>query len=1014
MRERFFDWLASGSAAHPWRFLNAALLVFLVGAGLSATIVPKLSWMDLLPQDEPKVQEFSEVLEEYGNSEIVLVSLEGPDPDVLLEFAGRFEQRIMDLRTADGEPLIKRVTYGEELDFMLEHGLMLAETDDLDQILDNGLVDEPGLAAVVNGYNRMFKAEYVDEGDESPEAQESGAVRAIDSMWSLPRALRWYLENPDAAPEQVREDLEEAARHFTLGEEHYFSDDRSLLLVMVLPVYSSEEWNLSLPAVQRTRDIFEELLLEYPAIADNYAGPWEVTGIWEAMYPSVADDQAKVDALRLQIPYKVPAIAPLDKLDSGTGLAGIQVITDDEYATMFHDFGWNTLLAFVAVLALFVVTFRMWTSPVIAMVVLVMSITLALGVNAVVLGELTMMAMMFPIILMGMGVDYFVHILGEFTQRRGAGESIEDALRATLQKTGKGVVTGGLTTAMAFLALAFTSFRGFTDFGISAGIGVLCTLLCSLLVLPAALVVLHRRREKKAAKTGLPAAPKRSMIQFRFLAVTGSLAHRYWPVTLAVVGTVTVFMALKASEVHWAKDLFDVEAEHLASIELSGVLEERFYLHPDSLVVSADGLEEAWALTDGLDDLGTVRMVDSISYLLPPPEVQAERAERVEQIQERVAAWGEAPPFTVAEAEGEEPEDGEAAEQERTQDHVHADRVDGFLKALYQMDCNVITIRKSAYMGGQDRLYAMADRIVKEGESCVRREPGKPRPPGGWPRVAASEDMKAIAAFAEAHPDELPGLLDSFQAVFQPALQGTYLRMANPEPITLESLPKSVRERYLSIDGDNFLVTVYPNGDVWNEDFQTRLFADVATVSPRVTGTPPLFVATIERGAREGKAATAYALIAISILLMADFWGLRRGKLGEGVLSSVLALVPLTVGAIWTVGCMSLLDIELNMVNVIAIPLILGIGIDNGVHVIHRYRIEGIGNIGAVLSTVGRAILLTSITTIAAFGTFSFGLYRGLVSMGLVLGLGIAICFFMSAYLLPALFGALERAGVEL
>ncbi len=132
------------------------------------------------------------------------------------------------------------------------------------------------------------------------------------------------------------------------------------------------------------------------------------------------------------------------------------------------------------------------------------------------------------------------------------------------------------------------------------------------------------------------------------------------------------------------------------------------------------------------------------------------------------------------------------------------------------------------------------------------------------------------------------------------------------------------------------------------------------------------------------------------------------------MVSSVLALIPLTVGAIWTVGAMTLLGIELNMANVIAIPLILGIGIDNGVHVIHRYRIEGAGNIGTVLSTVGRAILLTSITTIAAFGTFAFGLYRGLSSMGIILGLGITICFFMSVYLLPAMFGAIEKAGVKL
>jgi len=999
MRERFFDWLARNSARHPWRFLLAAVLIFVGSCGATTLLVPKLTFMDLLPQDEPKVVEYVEILENYGNTEVVLVSVEGPDPDELLEFAGRFEERVLALTTAEGEPFFQRVVYREDIEFMMDHALMLVEADDLDQMLDHGLLDEPGLASVVGGYNRMFKSEYVDDdgGDESLESQERGAVRMIDSMWALPTSLRWYLEAPEATDEQRRGTIEEAVHLFTVGEEHYFSDDRSMLLMMVHPTYSTDEWVYSLPGVQYLRDVLEELLVEYPAIADNYAGPWETTGMWD-MFTGSIEDQAELDKMRLQVPYKVPAIAPLDKLDSGTGMTGLQVITDDETMTTYHDLGWNTLLAFVVVLVLFIVTFRMWTSPVIAMIVLVMSITLALGINALALGELTMMAMMFPIILLGLGVDYFVHLLGEFTQRRGEGEEIEPALKHTLMKTGRGILTGGLTTSIAFLALALTTFKGFTDFGVSAGLGVLCTLLTSFLVLPAALVVIHRRRDRKAAKKGVKIEPKK-VIQFRFLAAVGTATYRYWPVTLIVVGGLTVFLGLQAANVGYATNMFDVEAEYLASIELNHVLEERFYLHPDSLVVAADSLEESWALTDALDDLGTVNMVDSISYVLPPPGEQTERAERVEELQGRVESWGDAPAFAATEEEDDE---------------ASAQRVDAFLKALYQMDCNIITIKKSAYMAGQDRLYDKASSIVAEGETCVQRVEGQPRPAGGWPRVAASDDMKAIAAFAKAHPDEIAARLDAFQAIFQPAMKRNYTRMANPDPVTLETLPASIRDRYQSLDGSQFLVTAYPSGDVWEKEFQERIFAEVDAVDDRVTGMPPLFVATIERGAAEGKTATLYALLAIALLVLLDFWLLSRSRLISGVASAALAMVPLVIGTIWTVGCMTLLDIDINIANIIAIPLILGIGIDNGVHVIHRYRLEGAGQIGTVLSTVGRSIMLTSLTTIAAFGTFAFGLYRGLSTMGVILGIGIAICFLLSAFLLPALFRPLEKMGLEL
>ena len=1002
MRDRFFDWLASSSTNHPWRYMLVAFLVFLGSVGATTLLVPKLTFMDLLPGDEPQVAEYIEILEAYGNTEVVLVSLEGPDPDELIEFAGKFEERVLALTTAEGEPFFERVLYREDIEFLTDHALMLSEADDLDQILDNGLLDEPGLASVVGGYNRMFKSEYVDDdgSDESLESQERGAVRMIDSMWALPSALRWHLEHPEATEDEQRVEIEEAVQRFTVGDAYLFSDDKSMLLLMVHPTYSTDEWMYSLPGVQYLRDELEALLVEYPAIAENYAGPWETTGMWEAFTGSITD-QAELDSMRLQVPYKVPAIAPADRLDSGTGMTGMQVITDDETMTMYHDMGWNMLLAFLVVLALFVVTFRMWTSPLIAMIVLIMSITLALGVNALALGELTMMAMMFPIILLGLGVDYFVHILGEFTQRRGEGDDIETALKHTLKKTGRGILTGGLTTAIAFLALAFTTFKGFTDFGLSAGLGVLCTLLTSFLVLPAALVIIHRFKDRRLAKKGKKFEPKK-VIQFRFLAAIGTATYRYWPVTLIVVGGLTVFLGSQAMKVGYATNMFDVEAENLASIELNRVLEERFYLHPDSLVVAANSLEESWALTDGLDDLGTINMVDSISYVLPPPDEQDERAERVEELAGRIEYWDEAPPFTVTDEEAEE------------SDETSAQRVDAFLKALYQMDCNIITIKKSAYMAGQDRLYAKADTLVKEGESCVARVQGQPRPEGGWPRIAASEDMKAIAAFAEAHPDQIAAQLDQFQAVFQPEMKGVYTRMANPEPITLESLPESIRDRYQSIDGSQFLVTAYPSGDVWEAEFQERIFTEVETVSDRVTGMPPLFVATIERGAAEGKTATLYALLAITILLLLDFVVLSGGRVGSGIASALLALVPLVIGTIWTVGCMTLLDIDINIANIIAIPLILGIGIDNGVHVIHRYRLEGEGQIGTVLSTVGRSIMLTSLTTIAAFGTFAFGLYRGFATMGVILGLGIAICFFLSAFLLPALFRPLEKMGIKL
>ena len=140
------------------------------------------------------------------------------------------------------------------------------------------------------------------------------------------------------------------------------------------------------------------------------------------------------------------------------------------------------------------------------------------------------------------------------------------------------------------------------------------------------------------------------------------------------------------------------------------------------------------------------------------------------------------------------------------------------------------------------------------------------------------------------------------------------------------------------------------------------------------------------------------------------------GMIVTSLIAGGLALVPLLIAAVWMVGFMVLMEIKLNMANIIALPLILGIGIDDGVHIMHRYiyEKEGSDRVPRVLGTTGRAILLTSMTTIAAFGSFAFGMYQGMVTMGIILAAGIAFCFILSAYLLPALIRVVELLGVKL
>ena len=93
------------------------------------------------------------------------------------------------------------------------------------------------------------------------------------------------------------------------------------------------------------------------------------------------------------------------------------------------------------------------------------------------------------------------------------------------------------------------------------------------------------------------------------------------------------------------------------------------------------------------------------------------------------------------------------------------------------------------------------------------------------------------------------------------------------------------------------------------------------------------------------------------------------------------------------VGLMKTFGMMFTLVNLMGIPMIVGIGIDDGVHLLHRYRVEGLTKTPIVLKSTGKAIMLTSITTMVGFGSLMLAKYRGFGSLGSLLVLGVFACF---------------------
>lgn len=115
---------------------------------------------------------------------------------------------------------------------------------------------------------------------------------------------------------------------------------------------------------------------------------------------------------------------------------------------------------------------------------------------------------------------------------------------------------------------------------------------------------------------------------------------------------------------------------------------------------------------------------------------------------------------------------------------------------------------------------------------------------------------------------------------------------------------------------------------------------------------------------------------------------------------ALLTLVPLMASMAWLIGLHVLLDWKLNMFNVVAYPLLVGMGIDNGIHVVHRWLEDR--DVGVVLRELAGPITLTTVTTTIGFAVLSFAPWQGVRSLGLTAASGMVLAYVGAVVVLPA------------
>lgn len=869
---------------HPRRVLWAAVLLTLPALAVTATLGISTSRTALVSEDSAYWKRYMDFAREFGIPEDLVVVVRADAPAQVRSFTDAVAARLA-AQPDQVKAVFHRVdltVFEDRAPLFLDDGVLeilgtLADTEAVAQIRAHSQADTRIMALA-----RLMEAVPKVIGDTRVSTESELMATALERL--LVQLRRFVLEG---ATEPItlldRDAAMEAAvgtkREGALDARGYLTTDHGKTGVMfVRPVYTRDEMAVVVPFVQAVRS----------ACAAE-----------QAAHPEVQ-----------------------------FGLTGIPASEVDELETITHDTVLTSIIALLGVVGLFMLYFPALRLLLYSLVPVLFGTIWTAAYIRIAFGYVNLMSSIFLVILIGMGIDFSVHIASRFLEQRRLGDAPPDAARIAVSCAGRGVLTGAVTSAGAFAAVGWCGFKGIEELGLAASVGLLATVVAALTVFPAILALAGHRLPNREAKTASLQPLVHLVAQGRWFIIVGVL------VLTVPLGA----LALKTPFDFSLLNLLPAEAE---SARLMAEMIDNRDLSANAAAIPVASLDQAREMEDKLRALDSVYSVVSAASFLPPH--QEKRLAALQQIKERLKAA-------------------------LTQTASTTPTPPGLEAAVSELEASVERLSELAFSGGQsgavDHLERGLDAVV-----AVRKAIEDDQAPGA-------------EAGAQAYGRELAEVING--------LCGRLNRVLEAGELDARGLPANLRQRFVS-PGGRFAVYAVPKNSIWDREALGTFIHDVRSVAPEVTGFPETFyenTGLIQRGFLR---ASMYASLAVFILLWIDLRRLRY---------VFIALIPVALGAVWMLGWMHIAQIPYNLANIVGLPLIIGVGIDNGVHVLHRY-LETHSVETATVKT-GGAVLLSSLTTMVGFGSLAFASHRGYSSLGQILFLGVGACLLMALTVLPS------------
>lgn len=603
-------------------------------------------------------------------------------------------------------------------------------------------------------------------------------------------------------------------------------------------------------------------------------------------------------------------------------LTGEQPLADDEFASVQQGAALNGAITAIVVLVILWLALRSGRLIGAVLVTLVVGLVVTAALGLMMIGSLNMLSVAFMVLFVGLGVDFGVQFGVKYREERFQDNRLDAAILKTARLIGLPLTLAAIAVAESFFSFMPTAYRGLSELGQIAGVGMFVAYFANMTLLPALISVFKPKGER--------ASPG-----FAFLApVDKWLAEHRKPV---LIGTLVVVVGASPLLLHLRFDFnpLHLKDPHTESMATLIALKNSPVISINDVSVLAPSLAEADQIAVKLAKLPEVARAVTLSSLIP------------EDQQQKL--------MLIASASQQ------------------------LMPALTQQPSSPVTDQVRA-----DTLKRAANQLAL----AAGDHPG----PGAAEATHLSDSLMKLAAAS-------PQTRDAAERAFSLPLKLAFAqleRLLQPAPITRENLPPGMVRDWVAPNGQAIVDVAprVPPGVDSNDDVMLARFSHaVKKAEPRAIGGPISILHSANVIILAFLQAAGWSVLLITALL----WITLR-HFGD----VLRTLIPLLVSALVTLELCVVFGIQLNFANIIALPLMLGVGVAFKIYFVMAWRA---GQTGLLHSSLTHAVLFSAATTATAFGSLWLSHHPGTSSMGKLLALSLFCTLIGAVVFQPVLMG---------